>query len=65
MIHGIKIENAITIGSILDQIADINWSYLNLGKDALIQINKNRINEVLNPIDNPVIKPLDSTPGTR
>ncbi len=65
MIHGIKIENAITIGSILDQIADINWSYLNLGKDALIQINKNRINEFLNPIDNPVIKPLDSTPGTR
>jgi hypothetical protein len=28
-------------------------------------MNKNRINEVLNPIDKPVINPLDSTPGTK
>jgi len=32
IIHGIKIENAITIGSMLVQIADISWSYRNLGK---------------------------------
>ena len=28
-------------------------------------MNKNRINEVLNPIDKPVIKPFDSTPGIK
>jgi hypothetical protein len=35
IIHGINIENAITIGNIFDQIADINWSYRNLGNEAL------------------------------
>ena len=65
IIHGIKIENAITTGNMLHQIAAINWSYLNLGNEALIQIKINNNIEVLNPNDKPVINPLDSTPGIK
>ena len=65
IIHGINIENAITMGSILLQIALINWSYLNRGNDARIQMKRNKMNEVLNPKDKPESRPLDSTPGSK
>ena len=65
MIHGIKIENAITIGSMLHQIAAISWSYLNRGNEALIHIRMNNNIEVLNPNDKPVSRPFDSIPGIK
>jgi len=38
IIHGINIENAITMGNILDHMADISWSYRNRGNSFYLYL---------------------------
>jgi hypothetical protein len=52
-IHGIIIINPIMIGKSFVQQKDINWSNLILGKEALIQMNKNIKILVFIPKNNP------------
>ncbi len=48
---GTKIKKAKVIGNNAVQQNSISWSYLNLGYEARIQINKNKIKEVFKPKD--------------
>ena len=64
IIQGITIIYAIIIGNNIVQQADINWSNLILGNEALAQINIKIRTDVLKAKFK-LLKPLNNKPGNK